>query len=74
MCAYDSSFTYIGAVYGHEGKYYGTKIHSTVEYGESLTTVTLASNSNIAYIRASWANGTPITGADIILTINEEIT
>lgn len=72
-CAYDSNFTFIGGVYGAEGKNYGTKIHSAIEYGEEVTTITLEDNSNIAYIRANWSNGNGITGADVILTVNQEI-
>jgi lysophospholipase L1-like esterase len=76
LCAYDSNFTYIGAVYGHQGLSYGTAIHSAIDYGDEVTTVTLANNSNIAYIRANWCNGSNIdnTYGNIILTVNQEIT
>lgn len=77
LCAYDSSFNYIGAIYGQHGGYYGTKIHSAYDISHSLSTITLANNVSIAYIRVNCrdnSNSAGVDGADMIVTVNEEIT
>jgi hypothetical protein len=76
LCAYDSSFNYIGSIYGQAGGYYTKKIHSSYELTPSLSTIVLADNSSIAYIRINCRdNSKPggISGANMIVTVNEEI-
>ena len=82
MCAYKADHTFIGAVTSNVGKY-GTQIHSSVTLDGGLATVTLANVSDIAYIRVSAINegsgacadycSTYTLGADMIVTVNEEI-
>ena len=73
LCAYDSSFNYIGGIYGISGKYYTTQIHSAYEVSDELSTITLADLSDIAYIRVSCHNTQVPDGANMIVTVNEEI-
>lgn len=71
VCAYTSSFGFIGYISGAE---LSTSIGTAVRSGD-LTTVTLANNSNIKWIRVS-LQGNQIEGAGsyMIVTVNEEIT
>lgn len=74
LCAYDSNFNYIGGIY-YTGSYNYTKnIAANCTTGD-ITTVTLASGLNIAYIRANWPSGTAssINADKLIITKNQEI-
>lgn len=74
LCAYDSNFAFIGGVYNTIGAHSYTKnIASSYEVGD-VTTVTLISDANIAYIRASWGLNWDNDGSGMIVTINQEIT
>lgn len=78
VCAYKSDYTYIGAVYGQDNWSYGTAISDScvIDYDIPLTTIQLKNNSDIAFVRISCSRDvtlTPINGADLIVTINEEI-
>ena len=77
LCAYDSNFANIGSCTPHEGGYiYGTQVYGTMTGTASVAVITLADLQNIAYIRVSFNDKTSnaYTGADIIVTVNEEIT
>ena len=77
LCAYDSSFKFLGAIYGQSGGAYTEVIHSSYELTPELSTITLKNNASIAYIRVNCRDNTNIngiTGADMIVTVNEEIT
>lgn len=76
LCAYDSSFNFIGGVYNTiDGFSYTLNIAASWDIGE-MSTITLANDANIAYIRASWAADivNKPNGADLIITVNQEIT
>jgi hypothetical protein len=83
ICAYDSNFTFIGAVTSNVTKY-GTQIHKSVTMDGTRATIELADVSNIAYIRISALADGDITGgavtngwengADMIVTVNEDFT
>lgn len=77
LCAYNASFEHIGALYTMDGgKTYGTTIWSSCEeLGNDGAVITLASLSDLAYIRVSASGDNTVTqkGADLIVTINEEI-
>ena len=75
VCAYKSDYSIVGAVYGSEAGYYGTKIHAscTIDYDAPLTTIGLTSNANIAFIRVSCYNESLQDGSKLIVTVNEEI-
>ena len=76
VCAYKSDYSFIGAVYGSEAGTYGTKIHAscTIDYNTPLTTIKLANNADIAFIRISCYNQATQDGSKLIVTKNEEIT
>lgn len=77
LCAYDSDFNFVGAVYNSVGDYFYTKnIAADYELGD-VCEITLASGMNIAYVRASWPGFTAQqvnSAADLIVTVNQEIT
>lgn len=78
LCAYDSSFTFIGAVVGNNTKY-STTIHSAIsnELDSNYSEVTLANLDNIAYIRVSSQGSHDHVGVDFansIITVNQTIT
>lgn len=73
LCAYDSDFNYIGGIYGTAGGSYTTVIYSEYELSNELSTIKLAPLSNIAYIRVNCHNATVPDGANMIVTVNEEI-
>ena len=73
LCAYDRNFNFIGAVYNSIGGFSYTKnIAASYELGD-VCMVTLIDDTNIAYIRASWPSSVA-NGADLIITVNQEIT
>jgi lysophospholipase L1-like esterase len=75
IAAYDSNFTFIGSVNSQNGGTTSVKtIHSALSGNDSLTTATLLSGIGIAYIRVSFSSGVGTTGANAIVTVNEEIT
>lgn len=85
ICAYDSSFTFIGAKSSVAGSSlsftnYGTNIMGSYSADENYNfTVTLANVSNIAYIRVCSkghiaGNYASFDPKDMIVTVNEEIT
>lgn len=75
LCAYDASFAHIGCIYGQKGEHYGTEIHSAYELTTALSTVTLKNIETIAYIRVSCRTlEEAADGADLIVTVNQEIT
>ena len=86
VCAYDRNFNFIGG-YATTGGVttltftkYGTDIISSYSSDENMNfTMTLASLSNIAYIRVSSAGDAPAVTCtfditDMVVTVNEEIT
>lgn len=76
ICAYDSSFNFIGAKVS-SGTSYSTKIVFSLIADEDNAIVTLADLDTIAYIRVSSCGisdtSYPETGEDMIITVNEEI-
>lgn len=70
VCSYKSDFSFVGAV-NSEGIYGG----GTVTREGDISIVTLTTNNDIAYVRVS-AIGDRVEGpgADLIVTVNEEIT
>ena len=76
LCAYDSNFNFIGAVYNTVSNMFYTKnIASSFELGE-VCKITLINDANIAYIRASYPSTFKYTdaGSYPIVTVNQEIT
>lgn len=84
ICLYDASFTFIGAFATVAGSSfslttYGTGISTNYSADDNLNfTITLASLSNIAYMRVSskgnTSNNVPsFESEDMIITVNEEI-
>lgn len=79
LCAYKADFTFLGAVTS-SGVTYSTKVWDSVSIDGVLATVTLADVADIAYIRASAASDAAYEydqglelGADMVVTVNEEI-
>lgn len=80
IAAYDSSFTFIGAALSNSGPDHGTAM-TELETNWTLeengdATLKLAAVANIAYIRVSsrgMTSTTTVDGADMIVTVNEEI-
>jgi hypothetical protein len=73
ICAYDNSFTFVGAKVV-TGSTYGTD-PATIVWDGTICTYTLANVSNIAYIRINAVcDGGGEHGANMIVTVNEEIT
>lgn len=74
LCAYDSNFNFIGAVYNTvSDMYYNKHIAAGYELGD-VCKITLINDANIAYIRASWGLNWNNDGSGIIVTVNQEIT
>lgn len=76
ICAYDSNYAFVGACFGGlDNDGYGTKIYASHEVlNTDDVAVTLLNISNIAYIRVGSAGGTSVVnGANMIVTVNEEI-
>lgn len=72
VCTYDANFTFVGAV-NCVGSYGG----GTVSGDKNVAVVTLKNTSTIAYVRVSAGHsdyGVDGPGAQMIVTINEEIT
>lgn len=84
ICAYDSNLTFIGSLATMSGSNdlsaSGTNIKSGYEYDvDGNVTLTLANLSDIAYIRVSSRGAEVLTTigynpADMVITVNEEIT
>lgn len=73
ICAYTSSFTYIGAVYSPDGSY-GSKIYTSLSDENGTTIITLADLDQICYIRvSSVGDNTGIDAEDFIVTVNVKI-
>ena len=70
VCSYKSDFSFVGAV-NSDGLYGG----GTVTREGDISIVTLTTNNEIAYVRVSAiGNHSEGPGADLIVTVNEEIT
>lgn len=74
FCAYDKDFKFIGAIVA-KGTTYTSNPTSNITGDDEKAIITVANNSNIAYVRISVyeeSNGN-LTGANLIVTVNEEI-
>ena len=72
---YDSSFTHLGQV-TDSGSYYGicnSSYKTSVINGVSTLTLTSTHNSTIAWVRIGHDLERLLTGANVIVTVNEEI-
>ena len=78
VCAYDNNYAFIGACFGGlDGPGYGTNINGSHEVlNTNDVALTLENVSNIAFIRVSSAGlqDGKVNGANMIVTVNEEIT
>lgn len=79
ICAYDSSFTFIGGYVPKAPTYYGTTmVQSCTKQENGDADVTLSALDTIAYIRVNsrglTSTTTDVSIDDMIVTVNEEIT
>lgn len=76
ICAYDASFGFLYAG-NSDGNYSSASIFSSVVQDGDVTVITLKNVANMAYIRLSYYGGADgnlnVTGADLIVTLDEEI-
>ena len=72
ICAYDSGFGLVGGK-TVSGSIY-TKDIATIVWDGTICTYTLVDDSNIAYIRINAVCDSGASGANMIVTVNEEIT
>ena len=77
ICAYTADQTFIGAVTAKNGgtSTTGTVIFDSLSGDDALATVVIKSGLNIKYIRVGYydAANADVTGANLIVTVNEEI-
>ena len=79
LCAYNSSFGYIGGCTPQQGgtTYGDSQIWESMSLVDGVSVITLADLSSIAYIRVSgnvWIKNAAAYGPGMIITVNEEIT
>lgn len=74
VCAYDANLNYLGGRTANGAGYGSNTIQAKVEEVNGVTEFTLANLSSIAWIRVSYYNIAGVNGADLIVTVDEEIT
>lgn len=78
VCAYTADKTYLGAVTAKNGgtSTTGTVIFDSLSGDDNIATVVLKDGINIGWIRVGYydAANADVTGANLIVTVNEEIT
>ena len=74
LCAYDSSFNFIGGIIS-KGTAYTKNPTSSMTGTDEEAVLTIANISTIAYVRISVyeQNNNSLTGANLIVTVNQEI-
>lgn len=72
LYAYKSDYTPISGIYGQKTSA-DIATSSVIDYDTPLSTVTLANNPDIAFIRIGCYNAKAQNGANLIVTVNEEI-
>jgi hypothetical protein len=75
FCAYDSNFKLIGAIVS-KGTTYTKNPTASITGNDEEATLIVANISNIAYVRISVydSSDNQLTGENLIVTVNEEIT